>query len=75
MTQYTLALIWHNSGETPTHAISLSTVSRTIRKQLWTTNTNTEKVYVGRPPYQHNMKIIQQITGKYCYNNKQYNFY
>ena len=73
MTQYTLVQIWHHAGETPTHiheklvdtfgeyAISLSTVSRTIRKLSWTTNTNTEKVDVGRPPDQHNMRIIQQI--------------
>lgn len=45
------------SGE---YAISLSTVSRTIRKLLWTINTNTEKVDVRRPPDQHNMRIIQQ---------------
>ena len=62
MTQYTLILKWHKEGENPTlihdkltdlfgySALSLSTVSRTIRKLSWTADNPEPKPEVGKPP-------------------------
>lgn len=73
MTQYTLILKWHKDGENPTlihnrlidlfgdNALSLSTVSRTIRKLSWTADHPKPKPEVGKPPDMHNIQLIQKI--------------
>lgn len=76
MTQYTHILRWHKDGENPTlihnrlidlfgdNALSLSTVSRTIRKLSWTADHPKPKPEVGKLPDMHNIQLIQNIINE-----------
>lgn len=74
MSQKDLVLRWNQDGDPPTiiHnklmdifddlAISLSTVSRTIRELSWNKTKNPSEITIGRPPnYSYDSKILNEL--------------